>query len=182
MCHKERLRLFAFHRNEAHRRPRYRFADRFGVCLVGLAAPDVGFHVRRRHQPDVMAELAEFPRPVVGPGTGLHTDQAGPKSLEEFQHLVPPQLPPQDDGTFCVDAVNLENGLREIDPDRGNLRHGWPLSMVTLTAPNVAHYDAGSGSHPLHQWRDMTQLSQMACSLVFMPPVVRQIRRYSPRS
>ncbi len=23
----------------------------------------------------------------------------------------------------------------------------------SLTAPNVVHYDAGSGSHPPHQWR-----------------------------
>ncbi len=35
----------------------------------------------------------------------------------------------------------------------GNLIHGWLPSWVSVTAPNVAHCDAGSGSHPLHQWR-----------------------------
>ncbi|WP_206614242.1 hypothetical protein, partial [Paenirhodobacter populi] len=35
----------------------------------------------------------------------------------------------------------------------GNLFHGWLPSWVHMTAPNVAHCDAGSGSHPLHQWR-----------------------------
>ncbi len=62
----------------------------------------------------------------------FHADQAGPEPLEEFQNLVPPQLSPQDDRTSGIDAVDLENGLGQIDADRGNLRHGWLPLVVTF--------------------------------------------------
>jgi hypothetical protein len=86
-------------------------------------------------------------------GAGFHADQAGWLALKELQHLVTPKLAAQQNTPFRVYAVQMENRLRKIDPDCGNIVHGWLPLLVMFTAPNMAHCDAGSASHPLHQWR-----------------------------
>jgi hypothetical protein len=113
-------------------------------------------------------------RPVMRPGAGLHTAQAWGKPRAKRAHLVPPQLPPQDNGTFRIDTVTLDYGLGGIDANRGNLRHGSLPSGATLTAPNVADCDARSGNHPLRQrratarsWRSRDELVP-CCFLPFL--------------
>jgi hypothetical protein len=100
-----------------------------------------------------MAKLRQLPRPVMRPRAGLHADQAGRKAREDWQHLCPPNLTADQDRPGGVDRVNREHVLGQIKPDRGNLLHEWLPSWVCVTAPNLAHCDAGSGSHPLHQGR-----------------------------
>lgn len=52
--------------------------------------------------------------------------------LEELQHLATPQLTAQDSATLGINAVQLENRFRQIDPEYGNLVHGWlPLLAVS---------------------------------------------------
>jgi hypothetical protein len=58
--------------NEPHRRPRNRLADRFGIRSVVLVPFDVGLHVLRRHQPHLMAQRTQLPRPVMRRRTRLH--------------------------------------------------------------------------------------------------------------
>jgi hypothetical protein len=49
---------------------------------------------------------------------GLKTDQARRQLLEERQNVATLQLTPDDDIPLSVDAVNLENGFRDIETDR----------------------------------------------------------------
>jgi hypothetical protein len=58
-------------------------------------------------------------RPVMRPGAGLHTAQAWGKPREKREHLVPPQLPPQDNGTFRIDTVTLATDLPGSTPSVG---------------------------------------------------------------
>jgi hypothetical protein len=86
-------------------------------------------------------------------GAGFHADQARRLTLKELQHLAAPKLSTQQRAALGVNTVQLENRLRQVDPDCGNIVHGWLPLLAVFTAPNMAHCDAGSGSHPPHQWR-----------------------------
>jgi hypothetical protein len=86
-------------------------------------------------------------------GAGFHADEARRLTLKKLKHLAAPKLTTQQGATLGVNTVQLENRLRQIDPDCGNVTHGWLPSLAVFTAPNMAHCDAGNGSHPLHQWR-----------------------------
>ena len=152
MCHQQRLRVLALHRNKPHRGAGYRFADCLGIGRICLAALDVALYVAWLHQPHVMAKLAKFARPVMRTCAGFHADQTGWLTLKELKHLAASELTAQRGTTLGVNTVQLENRLRQIDPDCGNLVHGWLPLLAVFTAPNMAHCDAGNGSHPLHQW------------------------------
>ena len=71
-----------------------------------------------------MADRHQLPRPVIGSGARFDPDQAWPYRLEEAQHLTSSQLPPHDDRAVCGDTVNLENSLRQIEPDDSDGLHG----------------------------------------------------------
>jgi hypothetical protein len=49
--------------------------------------------------------------------------------------------------------VHLEPIPGRIAADPGHRLHGWRPSWVNATAPDAAHRDAGSASHPRHQRR-----------------------------
>jgi hypothetical protein len=63
------------------------FADRRRIRGIGLAALDVGLHINRRHQPDLVTQPAQFQRPVVAGAAGLDADKARIKAFKEPQHL-----------------------------------------------------------------------------------------------
>ncbi|MBW7056344.1 hypothetical protein KY389_06485 [Paracoccus bogoriensis] len=50
-------------------------------------------------------------------GAGFHTEQAGRRAVEELQHLAVPRLATQDSQAFGIDAVQLKNRFRQIDPE-----------------------------------------------------------------
>jgi hypothetical protein len=112
----------------------------------------MAFDAAGLHQPDVVAELDQLPCPVMRTRASFHADQACRLALKELEHLAALELTTQDSAAFGINAVQLENRLRQIDPDCGNIDHGWLPLLAVFTAPNMAHRDAGSGSHPLHQW------------------------------
>jgi hypothetical protein len=58
---------------------------------------------------------------VVSRRAGLHPDQARRKDAEEALDLAATQRLAQDDLAIPVDAVDLEDVLRDIKADRGNL-------------------------------------------------------------
>jgi hypothetical protein len=89
--------------------------------LVGL---DVGLDVLRRHQARVVAELDQLARPVVRAAAGLETDHAARQIGEDFQHLAACQTLLQHPLAPRIDAVNLEQGLGDVQPDRGSLHVG----------------------------------------------------------
>jgi hypothetical protein len=56
---------------------------------------------------------------------GLHRDKAGLEPLEEREQILPPQPAPQHRLTFGVDAVDLKDGLGEIEADGGDGGRWW---------------------------------------------------------
>src|SRR5258708_8680021 len=74
-----RLLLARLDRDVAHRRARYRLADRLGVARVGFPALDVGLHIGRRHQTHLVAKRADLARPIVAPAPGPHRPPHRPR-------------------------------------------------------------------------------------------------------
>ena len=59
----------------------------------------------------------------------LHADKTGCELGEEGEDLSSTQRAPHDHLALCIDAVNLEDVLREIEADGANLSHGRLLLM-----------------------------------------------------
>src|ERR1700730_7877575 len=91
------------------------------ACCLVFVALDVSFHILRRHQPNLVAELRQLTCPVVRGGTGLHANEARRQSLEKRNHLAAPELLPDDDLLGRIDAVDLKHVLGDIQTDCGNL-------------------------------------------------------------
>src|ERR1700731_4987558 len=151
MYRQRRLLLRRLDRHEPHRRPGYRFANRFRIGSVGLPALYIRFYVSRRHQPHLMTELDKLARPVMRRAARLDADQASRQLSEKWQHLRPSKRPTNNDLTGCINAVDLKNALGQVEADRGNLHAGWlPFARERLMAFTPWHLDAVSGSHPPH--------------------------------
>src|SRR5713226_5159423 len=80
----------------------------------------------------------------------LHADQARRQRSEEPQHLSSAQLLAHQYLSCRINAVNLEDVLRKVQPDRGNLLHGrFPL-MSSRSTTSSWHADAAAGAvHPI---------------------------------
>jgi hypothetical protein len=72
---------------------------------------------------------------MVSRRAGLHPDQARRQCAEEARHLAAAQRLAQDDRSTSVDAVQLEDVLRDIKADRGNLWHDEWLLLGSPTCP-----------------------------------------------
>jgi hypothetical protein len=124
------LLLTRLDRDVAHRRTRYRLADRLGVARVGLPTLDVSLHIGRWHQTYLMTKLAELARPIVARTAGLDAHQTWSKPLKKPQHLHPAQRLAHNNFTNAVDGVDLINVLGQIEADGGNFHGGWLPSLV----------------------------------------------------
>ena len=120
-------------------------------------ALDVGLHIPRRHQTNLVTKLRKFTRPIMGGGARLHADKARRQRLEELQHLAAPKLLPNDDLLGRVDPVNLKHVLGDIQTDRGDLRC-WERAPSTTsgrdscTAANSCDFaDVASGRPSISQ-------------------------------
>jgi hypothetical protein len=58
----------------------HRLTDCLRVSGIVIAF-DVGLHILRRHQADLMAQLRQLARPMVRSGTGLHAEQVAMSKL-----------------------------------------------------------------------------------------------------
>ena len=68
------------------------------------------------------------------------------------QPPTPLQLPPDDNFIFCVDAVDLEYRLGDIETDCRNRLHAWLLQIVgALPAPTFMALTCRWRSRPQHQ-------------------------------
>ena len=65
MEHQSALLLGRLGWHEPHIGPRDRFTNRFSVGHIVFLSLYVGLHVRRRHQPHVVAECLQLARPIV---------------------------------------------------------------------------------------------------------------------
>lgn len=127
--HQHTLALCALDRHEPHRRSGHCLADRLGVGGVVLLPAKIGLHIGRRHQPHLVAERGNLARPMVSRGARFHPNQAGTQRFEEAQNLTSSKLL-AGDPAGTVKAVDLEDGLGEVEPNRGNLHGGWSLHYV----------------------------------------------------
>jgi hypothetical protein len=77
MLHQPALLFGRLRPHKSHRRPANRLADRLGVRRIILVALDVGLHVLRRHQTNLVTEPRQLTRPIMRRSTSLHANQAG---------------------------------------------------------------------------------------------------------
>src|SRR5262245_12994694 len=136
-------------RHKAHRRALNRLANRFGIGGIVLVALDVRLHVLRRHQSHLMPKRAQLPRPVVRRRAGLQANQTGRQSTEERQNLRTPNLLAQNRRSLCIDPMHLKNMLRQVQPDRSNLAHGW-LPFAAVSIRQQFGTQMPQGGHPPH--------------------------------
>ena len=87
MQHQQRLLRDALHRHEAHLRPLHRLADRRRIGSIVLVRLDVGAHVLRRQDADLVPETDQRARPVMRPGAGFHPD---PTTRQPRKELLQP--------------------------------------------------------------------------------------------
>src|ERR1017187_9506674 len=84
-------------------------------------------------------------------GTGFDADQARRLLPEERQDVTPLQLPADDDLTFRINAVDLENRLGDVETDCRDRLHAWLLQIVVaLTAPTFMALTCRWRSRPQH--------------------------------
>ena len=145
MLHQPALLLGRFDRDEPHGWAPDRFADRLGVGGIVLVALDVGLHILRRHQPNLMPELRQFTRPIMCRGAGFHADKARRQSFEELYQLAAAKLLPDDDLLGRINAVNLEHVLGDIQTDRGNLHVDGSSHVIRLRRTTLWHSMPGAG-------------------------------------
>ncbi len=142
--HQHRLLVDALHRDEPHSRSRDRFAYRFCVGAIGLAALYVRLHISWRLQPHVMAKGAKLAAPMMGRCTCFHPDQAWRQRGKELQNLGASKLSPDQHFAINIDSVELKYVLRQINTDGHNfLMHGSTHRRGSTTTS--LHSYAGAG-------------------------------------
>src|SRR5258708_19736282 len=125
MQHQLALLLGRLNPYETHGWAPHRLTDCLRVGGIVLIALDVGLHILRWHQTDLVAQLRQLTRPMMRRGTGLHADEARRQSFEESYNLAAPKFLPDDDLLACVNPVTLNPLLANIQPNTGTL-HSTP--------------------------------------------------------
>jgi hypothetical protein len=121
--HQQRLLVLALDRHEPHPGAPHRLAAGLGVRRVVLVRLHVRPDVLRRHQPHLVTELRQLPRPVVSGGARLEADEAGRQVGEELEHLLARQPALEHRPALGVGAVDLEEVLGEVEADGRDLLH-----------------------------------------------------------
>src|SRR6516225_12200106 len=96
-----------------------------------------------------MPQLPDLTRPIMRRAASLNADQTRRWGLEERQYFRPLQVPPQYCLASCIDAMQLEDPLGDVQTDCGNLHGGGSFSSLHSTA-RAWHIDAVRGRPP-HQ-------------------------------
>lgn len=125
----QRLALLCLDWHEAHGRPTDGLADCFCVSSVRLVPLHVWLCILRRDQQDVVTKGDQLPRPMMRARARPLRGKAGRELLDEREQILPPQPAPQYRVTFGVDAVDLKDGLGEIEADGGDGNGGLPRLM-----------------------------------------------------
>src|SRR6202030_753205 len=134
-----RLTVEALHRHEPHRRAPHRLADALGIAPVVLVALHVRLHIGRRHHPSLMPKLLKHPPPVMRTAARLHADHYTWWQLgEKLFQLLAPQLTSLNNFPRCINPVNLEHVLRQIQTNHANLRHGRSPLLERINTTSLA--------------------------------------------
>src|SRR6516164_6557126 len=143
-----RLLLFGLDRNKAHAGALRRFTDGLGIRRIVLLPLDEWLDVGWRHQSNGMTQLADLSCPVVRAGTGFHRDDAGRLCREKGNELPASNALAEQNLAGGIGPMCLEHVLRDVQPDRGNLRHGRLLS-VTVRRRHLGTLMPSGGVHPV---------------------------------
>jgi len=95
--------------DEPHVWPAHGLADRLRISRIVLLALNVGLHVRRRHQSNLVAKRLQLTRPMMGRSAGFDADQARRHLLKERQNKATLELATEDDIALRIDTVNVKN-------------------------------------------------------------------------
>ena len=90
-----------------------------------------------------MAQLPDLAAPEMGTPTCFHGNDAGLQLTEKSQNLIPSQLLAQNCPPRDISAMRLKHILRQVEPDRGNLKHDRPPMWILADPP--WHIDAVAG-------------------------------------
>jgi hypothetical protein len=93
-----------------------------------------------------MAQLLNLTGPMMRRGTSFHANETGRQLAEESQHPTALQLPAGNRLSRTINAVHLEDVLRNIKTNYANLIHAWLLPGGSLNTATLAHRDAGGGA------------------------------------
>ena len=88
-------------------------------------------------------------RPVVRGTTRLHADSRRRQLGEEFDHVLTPDLAPQQQLLVLVNPVNLKDMLGRIQTNSDN-RHSDGSYGCVVTTSQPGTFDAGRGRPPQH--------------------------------
>ncbi len=110
-----------------------------GIRRVVLVALHIGLHVARRHHADLMAERRDLARPIVRARASLHPHKTRRQLLEKGENLPAAQLAADNGLARRINAVDLKNGLRKIQPDRGNFCHRTAPFLAVHTETALWH-------------------------------------------
>jgi hypothetical protein len=110
-------------RYKAHIGANYRLTDPFGIGRIILVCLNEGADVLRRDQSDVVAQTAEFTRPMMAARACLDSDQSFWQSGKERDDLGAAEPPAQHASSLGIGAVHLEDVLRDIETDYGGIGH-----------------------------------------------------------
>jgi hypothetical protein len=94
--------LWRLDRYERHGGPLHRLCNRFCVAIVILMPLQKRLHVLGWHQAYIMAERLKLAANMVGPGTGLHANQAGRDVGQALSELHAGELEAQHDGAALI--------------------------------------------------------------------------------
>jgi hypothetical protein len=113
-------------RDETHAGPLDRLAACLGIGAVVLVALHVRLHVLGRHLSHVVSAGGELATPVMRRRAGFEADETWRQRREELHDVASPQAFAEHYRSFRTDAVDVEHVFGDVEPDSGNLVHGWP--------------------------------------------------------
>jgi hypothetical protein len=142
MQYENTLLLLGLHRHEAHVGSGDGLADRLGVGGVVLLPFHIRLHLSWRDQPDFVTKRCDLTRPVMRCGTSLHTDQARLQLAEKAEHCTSPQLLLQNNRAISINAVELKDGLGDVDPECCNIHVDGSFSLLVANSTSMAQCDA----------------------------------------
>jgi hypothetical protein len=120
--HQRRLVLNCSNAHKRHRRPRHCFTDCRRIRRVVLLPTHIGLYISGRHQPRVMAKFDQLARPMMRRAGGLKPNQARRQRGKKCQKIFALHRPGDDHAPRCVNAVDLNDGLRQIETNGGDRR------------------------------------------------------------
>jgi hypothetical protein len=89
-----------------------------------------------------MTERLQLARPVMRRRARLDADKARLQPAKQREQLISPYLPPEHGLTLPVDAVDLEDVLRDVEADCGNLHVDGSFPLMVDDSTIMARLDA----------------------------------------